>query len=204
MVGTGGRGGYLFRGGAFDVWKFGSWESAGPTERSSHRTRATILPAHRRGHVEELCPVELCMALDRTLRPGAYTLVLRPTGIPDFVTQEAERVDTYAAEDRQDVGAELRRGHGLGPGWGRSIAPSRAGSFARSPRRSACRHLPGSADDDHDVPRFLRRAHARPLESGVTDLSGVGDPEEVNRAMENYLVWQSKTRPRKADPRDNF
>ena len=111
MVGTGGGGGYLFRGGAFGpFWKFGSWESAGPTERSTHRTRATILPAHKRGHIEEMGshPEELRIQLDRPLRPGPYTLVLRSTGNAEFATQEIRgrirRIDLLGA--RPGGGAE--------------------------------------------------------------------------------------------------
>lgn len=91
VVSSGGGGGYLQRSDIFGpFWVFGAWETASPAERSRHRIRATVLPAHDRVHAEEQGdhPAERRVTLERPIRPGPHTLVLRSTGNPDFATQQ--------------------------------------------------------------------------------------------------------------------
>jgi hypothetical protein len=78
------------------AWEFGGWETPNPAERSTHRMRATLLPAHGRMRLEERGshPSEHAPPARAPDRPGPHTLLLlRTPGNPDFVDPADPRPD---------------------------------------------------------------------------------------------------------------
>jgi len=112
QVKASGGGGYLRRHDTFGPpgWTFADINTDSPSERSEHRLRATLLPAHGRVILEESGsrPYSDAPEWQPSLVPGPYVLELRSTAYEDFGGRQLRaRVRRIAL-----VGARITQGSG--------------------------------------------------------------------------------------------